>query len=347
MPFTPQEIENVANATINFHMDQGKVMSQAVQNKPLLDAMTKAEKEFPGGQGDITVRVKGIYSTVIQGFGGDDTVSYGNPTNIRTAKYPWKLIHSGIQFTMDELLRAGISVQDTLQGKSTVTHTQAEKIQLVDLIEDKIEDMKEGTDRGMNLMFWRDGTADPKLVPGLRSFILNDPTTATVVGGIDQSANTWWRNRASLAVDASTPANQNTVQKLQYEWRQLRRYGSNPNLVLCGSDFLDAFEKELRSKGNYTLEGWAKSGRIDASVADVSFKGTEFTYDPTMDDESLQKYCYVLDTRYIKPMVVSGEARKQHAPARPETKYVFYRAQTWVGGLVCNKRNAHGVYSIA
>jgi len=44
---------------------------------------------------------------------------------------------------------------------------------------------------------------------------------------------------------------------------------------------------------------------------------------------------------------VAGEARKKHAPARPETKYVFYRAQTWVGGLVCTKRNAHGVYSIA
>lgn len=347
MPFTPAEIENVANATIDFHADKPKVLSQAIQDKPLLDALTAAEKEFPGGKENITVRVKGIYSTSIQGFSGDDTVSYGNPANIRTAKYPWKLIHSGINFTMDELLRAGISVQDTMQGKSTTTHSQAELVQLVDLIEDKLEDMKEGTDRGMNLMFWRDGTQDSKLVPGLRSFILNDPTTATVVGGIDQSVNTWWRNRASLAIDASTASNQNLVSKLQYEWRQLRRYGSNPNKVLCGSDFLDAFEKELRSKGNYTLEGWAKSGRIDASVADVEFKGVAFTYDPTLDDESLSKYCYVLDTRYIKPMVVSGEARKQHAPARPETKYVFYRAQTWVGGLVCTKRNAHGVYSIA
>lgn len=347
MPFTPAEIENVANATIDFHMDRGKVLSQAIQEKPLLDAMTKAEKEFPGGKENISVRVKGIYSTTIQGFSGDDTVSYGNPTNIRTAKYLWKLIHSGINFTMDELLRAGISVQDTMQGKSTVTHTDAELVQLTDLIEDKIEDMKEGTDRGMNLMYWRDGTQDSKLVPGIRSFILDDPTTATVVGGIDQSVNTWWRNRASLSIASSDASLQGLVQTLQSEWRQLRRYGGNPNLVLCGSDFLTWFEKELRAKGNYTLEGWDKSGKIDASVADVAFKGVSFTYDPTLDDESRSKFCYVLDTRYIKPMVVSGEARKQHAPARPETKYVFYRAQTWVGGLVCNKRNAHGVYSIA
>lgn len=347
MPFTPAEIENVANSTINFHMDRGKVLSQSVQEKPLYEAMTKAEKEFPGGTGDITVRVKGIYSTTIQGFSGDDTVSYGNPTNVRVAKYPWKLIHSGINFTMDELLRAGISVTDTMVGKTTSQHTDAELVQLVNLIEDKIEDMKEGTERGMNLMYWRDGTQDSKLVPGIRSFILDDPTTATVVGGIDQSVNTWWRNRASLGIASSDATLQGLVQTLQAEWRQLRRYGGQPNLVLCGSDFLTWFEKELRAKGNYTLEGWDKSGKIDASVADVAFKGTAFTYDPTLDDESKSKYCYVLDTRYIKPMVVSGEARKNHAPARPETKYVFYRAMTWVGGLVCNKRNAHGVYSIA
>lgn len=347
MPFTPAEVENIANSTLNFHLDRGKVNSQAIQNKPLYEAMTKAEEEFPGGTGNITVRVKGIYSTTIQGFSGDDTVTYGNPANIRVATYPWKLIHSGISFTMDELLRAGISVTDSMQGKSTTQHSDNELIQLVNLIKDKMEDMQEGTERGMNLMFWRDGTQDAKLCPGIKSFVLDDPTTATIVGGIDQSANTWWRNRASLGIASSDATLQGLVQKLQKEWRQLRRYGGEPNLVLCGSDFLDWFEKELRAKGNYTLEGWAKSGTLDASVADVSFKGVKFTYDPTLDDESLSKYGYVLDTRYIKPMVIQGEARKQHNPARPETKYVFYRAQTWVGGLVCTKRNAQGVYSIA
>jgi hypothetical protein len=347
LPFTPEELENVANATIDFHMDRGKVLSQAIQEKPLLAAMTEAEQDFPGGQNNITVRVKGKYTTTIQGFEADDSVSYGNPANIRTAKYPWKLIHSGISFTMHELLKAGISIQDTTTGKNDVQHSDNELIQLVDLIKDKMEDMEEGTARGMNLMYWRDGTTDAKLVPGLRSFILDDPTTATVVAGIDQGTNTWWRNRASLSIASSDATQQGLVQTLQKEWRQLRRYGGKPNLVLCGSDFLDWFEKELRAKGTYTLQGWAKSGKLDASVADVSFKNVDFQYDPTLDDESRSKFCYVLDTRFIFPKVMAGEARKKHNPARPENKYVFYRAQTWVGGLVCNKRNAHGVYSIA
>jgi hypothetical protein len=347
MPFTAQEVENIAQAVLDYHMNTPNVRSQTLQDKPLLQAMMAKEKPFPGGKENITVRVKGDYTTTIQGFEHDDTVTYGNPANLKTATYPWKLIHWGIQYTMHEMAKAGISIVDTTNGKGETRHSENEKMVLVDLLKDKVEDMMEGADRGLNEMFWRDGSQDAKVVPGLRSFILNDPTAATIVAGIDQSSNAWWRNRATLGMTATDPGDQVVVTTMQKEWRQLRRFGGRPNLVLAGSDFIEQMEKELRAKGNYTLEGWTSQSKTDASIADVSFKGVKFTYDPTLDDLSLAKYCFVLDTRHIYPMVVHGESKKQHNPARPEDKYVFYRAQTWIGGLVCDQRNCHGVYSIA
>lgn len=346
MPFTAQEIENVGQAVLDYHMNTPEVRSQSLQDKPLLKAMMAKTEEFPGGKDYITVRVKGVYTTTIQGFEHDDTVGYSNPANIKTATYPWKLIHSGIQMTMHELLKAGISISDTTTGKGETRHSENEKIILADLLKDKVEDMMEGTDRGMNEMFWKDGSQDSKVVPGIQSIVLDDPTSATVVAGIDQQANTWWANRASLGLNAGTPANQVVVTKLQSEWRQLRRYGGRPDLVLCGSAFIEAMENELRAKGNYTLEGWTSKKATDASLADISFKGVNFQYDPTLDDMSKSKYCYVLDSRRLHPKVISGEDGKDHRPARPENKYVFYRARTWVGGLVAEQRNCHGVYSI-
>ena len=199
----------------------------------------------------------------------------------------------------------------------------------------------------MNLIFWKDGTQDSKVTPGILSFILDNPTSATVVGGIDQSLNTWWQNRAALAINnGHTAADQALVQKLQKEIRQLRRFGGRPNMALAGSDMMDWFEQELRAKGNFTLEGWAKSGKIDASVADLEFKGISIEYDPTLDDLGRSKFLYFFDKSTIYPMVVSGEDMKKHAPARPETKYAFYRAVTWVGGVCCDQRNANGVYSV-
>ena len=346
MAFTIQELENIANAAIDYHFKRGDVLSQTIQNKPLLKAMRSKMKYFPGGKGNVTRRVKGIYSTTIQGFNHDDTVGYVNPANIKTSTWPWKLIHAGISFSKHELLNDGISVVDSLDGKNTSPHTDREMTALANLLDDKLEDMQEGSDRGLNKMFWQDGTQDATLVPGVQSFIVDNPTAAAVVGGIDQVANSWWQNRASLAIDSSTASNLNLTNKLQFEFRQLKRYGGVPNLFLAGSTFLDSMEKELRSKGNFTLEGWAKGGPMDASIVDLAFKGIQIQYDPTLDDLGRAKYGYVFDTRHVYPMCMTDEDGQKHAPARPENKYVFYRAITWAYALVCDQRNAQGVYSV-
>jgi hypothetical protein len=350
MPFTAQELESAANALIEYNFNTPNIRSQTIQDKPLLAAMMDKEKPFPGGKDTITFAVKGTYTTTIQGFDSNDVVGYGNPANIKRGNVPWKLIHAGLEVTMHELLKAGISIDDAAGDGDmdrAKRHSQSEKVVLVDMLKDKIEDLMEGTDRGMNTMFWLDGTQDSKQVPGLQSFVLDDPTTATIVEGIDQSTNTWWRNIAALALNSSTPSNQVVVQQLQRSWRQIRRYGGVPNLVLCGSSFIDFMEQELRSKGNYTLEGWTSNKTTDASIADIKFKGVNFQYDPTLDDQGRSKYCYVLDTKHIYPMVIEGESMKKHSPERPAQQYLFYRALTWVGGLVCDQRNAQAVFSIA
>lgn len=347
MPFTLEQIENTSNAAIELHFQRGKITSQTIQDKPLLDAMMAKEKTFPGGKDNITGTVKGTYTTTIQGFENDDQVSYGNPANIKKYTYPWKLVHAGIKFTMHELLQNGIKVVDTQDGSSVSPASDAEKIQLANIYQDKLEDMQEGVDRGMNDMFWRDGTQDSSLVPGVMSFVVDDPTEAVTVGGIDQNANTWWRNRARLSMAASDASLQGVVTYLQKDYRQLRRYGGNPNLWLAGSDMIEWIEKELRNKGNYTDQGWMSKGKTDAGMADISFKGNAIQYDPTLDDLSRAKYMYALDTRFIYPMAIDGESMKKHNPARPEDRYAFYKAVTWVGGLVCSRRNVHQVWSIA
>jgi hypothetical protein len=345
--FTVAEVENIANSTLDFYLERRKVEAQTLQDKPLLKAMRAAEKTFPGGKELLTGAAKFDYTTTIQGFENDDEVDYANPTNTKRYSYPWKLIHSGIQFSMHECAKDGISISDTTNGKGESEHSDRELTALVNILEEKFDDMMEGTDRGFNEMYWADGSADPKLVPGVTSFVLNDPTSATVVGGIDQSSNTGWRNRASLALDASTPSNNVVTTKLQKEYRQLRRYGGNPTLWLAGSDFIEALEKELRASGTYTQDGFMSKGKTDTGMADISFKRNAIMYDPTLDDLGKSKYLYVLDPKVFQPWVVDGENMKKHFPARPENKYVFYRAMTWMGGLVCKKRNALGVYSIA
>jgi len=251
MPFTAEQLTNIGNAALDFHI-RGGAHSNILQARPLVKALESRKKTFPGGKEFITTPVKGQYTTTVQGYSHDDEVSYQNPANIKRAQAKWYEMHSGINVTLTELKVDGISVVDSMDGAETTNHSERELTVLTGLFEDKLEDMSEGTARSMDEIFWRDGTQDSKVIPGITSFILDAPTTGTTFG-IDRTVNTWWRNRANVAIDAATASNQNTVNVLQKEFRQLRRYGKGPTHMFAGSDFMDAFEKELRSKGNYTL----------------------------------------------------------------------------------------------
>lgn len=348
MPFTLSQLENIANAAMDFHLDKGTVHLQHIQAKPLLSRMLAKKKTFPGGKGMIEVRTRLTTESETQGYSHDDQVTYGNPTNIKVAEFPWKETHVGIQVTMTELKHDGISVVDT-NGATTTEHSQRELTALAGILDDKLADMSEGHADSTNLDLWRDGTHDAKKPAGIRSIILNDPTSATVVGGIDQAANPKWRNRATLAIasNSGTWAQQPIARELNSEWRQLTRYGGGPTDLLAGSDFLDAMEAELRANGQYTQTGWSNSGGIDLGMADAKLKGKQIVYDPTLDDEGLSKYLYALDLNNIFMEVMEGEWMKRHNPARPEDRYVIFRAMTDTWGVVARRRNTSGVYSIA
>ena len=345
MPFSSQELASIANGVLDFNV-RGQPLLQSIQDKPLLKIMMDKQKTFGAAKENISDSVKGDYTTTIMGFSHDDTVSYQNPANLKRVQTSWKEIHAGIQFTGTELKKFGISVVDSTTGAKTSNHTDAEMAVLVNVLDDKLEDMNEGWSRGMNLMFWRDGSQDAKQVAGILSILTTTPSTG-ITFGLDRAQNTWWRHRTSLGLSTTTPSDLVIIKKLQQEIRQLRRYGGKPDKFLCGSDFLDAFENEIRSKGTFTDTGWAKGGAIDGSMADVAFKGVKLEYDPTLDDLGLEKHGFWMDTRRLKPYVMEGEDRKTHTPARPAEKYVYYRAMTWTGGLLATQLNCHGRYSIA
>lgn len=339
--FTAQEIQNIANAALDFYL-KGDPIAQSIQDKPLLKALKGKQKTFPGGKDLIRGNVIGDYSTTFLGYQGDDTVTYTNPANIKQFTYNWFELHAGIQFTYTELKKDGISVSDSLTGENTSEHSERDKTVISNIFQSKLDDMMEGTSRSWNLMSWRDGAQSARNFPGIQYLLSTTPTTGSMAG-IDRANNTWWRNRYSTI--AASVANQTLTKTLRKEVRQLRRYGGKPTLVLCGSEALERLEAEIHEKGTYTQEGFVNKGQNDIGMADIAMKGVgTFVYDPTLDDEGLEDYIYMIDPRHIQLYVMEGEDMKKHAPARPTDKYVFYRAVTWTGALIANKLNCHGVY---
>jgi len=356
MAFTTAEVTSIANASLDFYLNKGKAFDQSIQKKPLLDRMQRAKKTFTGGRGDISVGLKGTYGAGgtndgVTGYTHDDTVSFYTPANIDRAAYTWREMHIGMALTHTELKIDGISVEDT-NGEGTRSHSKRDMHTLVGLLENKLEDLGEQYSSTMNTLLWGDGTGDAKALAGVQSIISATPTTGTV-GGINRatSGNEWWRNRARTAANGTTAVTSAAtsggvlLQALQEEHRQLTRYGGSPNLALCGSDFIAAMETELRANGNYSQTGFADGGN-DFAVTGVNFMGQKFIYDPSLDDQSLQKRCYWLDTKGVFLMCMDGEWNRAHTPARPSNQFVMYRSITCTGQMVARQCNSSLVIDI-
>lgn len=347
MAFTQAELDNIANAALDYYIDKGNVYAQSLQDKPLLKAMDSSAKTFPGGKGDLSVAVKGTYTTTVSGYTHNDTVTYANPANIKRANYAWKEHHAGISLTLTELKKDGISVSDSTTSAGTSNHSGRDQTVLANLFQDKLDDMMEGYSRGMNDFLFGDGTADANAIAGIQTLIKDVPGTGTT-GGLSNATNTWWRNRANVAISTTTTG-QELIETLHSEMRQLKRFGGKPNVAVCGSAFLDRLADELRRNGNYSQTGFARGQNI--AMGEINYNGLTFQYDPTLDDLTIatknpSKRCYIIDSSKLCMYYMDGEKMKRHSPARPADQYVMYRAVTTTAALSATQLNCHGVYEI-
>lgn len=357
MAFTAGELTNIANAALDYYFEKGTVFSNTIQQKPMLAMFERKAKTFPGGKGNISIGVKGSYGAAgvndsVKGYTHNDQVVFYTPANIKRANYAWREHHIGLTLTETELKIDGISVTDE-NGSSTSNHSDREMTAIANLFEDKLEDLGEQYARGMDNLLHGDGVADAKALAGVAALIAANPATGTV-GGIDRAASAWWRNIAYTAAhqaaggpDAITSATADggaLISELQDIYRQATRYGGKPTEAFCGSDFLGALEKEFRANGVYSESGFTRGG--DVSVGELSYKGSVFKYDPTLDSLSLPKRCYWIDTGNVFLMKMESEWRKNRAPARPHDQFVLYRSITSTGQLVGRQFNSSAVIDI-
>lgn len=359
MAFTAAELADINNATMDFWLDRRKKsQNQNISNKPMLAEFEKRAKErVPGGQGDIVVKVKaGQGGMSLQGYTGDDQVAYGNPTGLRNARFPWKEHHIGIVITHTELKKDGIEVIETNGSERTREVSGREETALADLYEEKLDMMGEDYDFSLDRLLHSDGTTDPKSLAGVMALLTEAPAAGST-GGLSRVLNPWWRNRAATAANGaaggqgaitSNTANGGAlITFLQGEKRRRNRFaGGGTNLIyFAGSDWIAAYENELRANMQYSVTGLA--GTQDGAVGDLKFGGDSVVWDPTLDDLGLTKRAIAIDFKQISLEYLKGQRQKRHHPSRPYDRYVLYNGMTMTGALIAKQLNTSGIYDIA
>ncbi|WP_239503695.1 phage major capsid protein [Stenotrophomonas maltophilia] len=348
MPFTTAQIAQGANYSLESYATNDPIDQINIAHSTLDLFVSNKEVSYFGN---------GIYNEKLfisndsnyQNYSGADQVTYNERDPNRFAKFQYYSNHEGFWFDEDRLIAAGITIDDSGVG----VPSSSEKEQLVNLLQSSWTAMKNGLQEGLALETLQNGSQSAKAVPGLDHIVSTTPGTGDIVGGINASTSTYWRNNASMAI-----ASGGIVAALDAMWDACIRYGgAMPTDIRCGQAFLNAYKAETTTKVDRQIIVNQQGGTgMDPSITRVFYKGIELIWDPTFEllDSRLgaitypwTKRCYLLNRNFIKFRPLKGHWMKKRKPEKLPDRYVTYYAQTNKYGMTAKKRNVHAVLSIA
>lgn len=345
MPVNAAMLGRAAKSSLDYYL-KNKPIDQIGTERPLLAALMKKKKSFPGAKQYVVEQIRKSYDSNFQWFSGSDEVTYNRKDTLSQAQYAWSSAHDGYAMDEDEMTRNGIIFTDETQAVAT----GAESIQLTNLLKENNETLRLGFEEKFDLELHRDGTSDPDAIVGLDGLISLAPTTG-VVGGIDRALFPYWRNYAQTGINSGVAGNVKNA--METAWRRTSRNGGRPTIIVAGEDWIDAYRKD----GLLDIQRFITGGnnRIDASVDGLDFHGIPIVWDPVFADlDALlapaipwQKRAYMLNLNYMTLRPAQGHDMITRNPPRVYNRYTQYMGLTWKGALTVSRMNAHAVLSIA
>jgi len=204
--------------------------------------------------------------------------------------------------------------------------------QVFEFVEVRIKQLMAQLSNTLGSSLFSDGTGSGgKELGGLKLLIADDPTAAGTVGGISQSANTFWRNQYSSA--AATDKN-NIQSRMNAMWLSCIRGADKPDLILADSVMYTAYWESLQSLQRFTSADEAQAGFMT-----LMYQDSAVLYDYNCP----AKRMYFLDEESIF-LRCAPDRIFEVADKRTVTTADYDVVPVWfAGNLVCNRRAGNGV----
>ncbi len=348
MPISNADLQELAKVSLDEYL-RNMPVDQIATEHPLLKKLMAGRKTFLGAKQNVVENIRKDYGSNFAWAYGEDAVSFNKRNTTEQAAFPWRRAVDGLYLDYDRLFGNGIKVREGDRGAFKLE--QNEKVQLLNLLDEQMESLKEGFMKKLDLELHRNGTQDTDAVAGLDALVATAPATG-VIGGLDGATATYWRNNAQTGI--STASVGTLAQAMETNWRKCIKNGGSPDFILAGGDFIDAYRKEI------TITNNAESGRVktvDAGVGSgvstgMYFKGVEIIWDPQFEElQTLEtatvnwnKRCYFLNTKHLK---YRDDDMDIVTPVRPHDTLAMYAMVNLRMALSTSRRNAQAVLAIA
>ncbi|MFM8899167.1 MAG: phage major capsid protein [Burkholderiales bacterium] len=348
MSISAGDLQELAKVSLDEYLRNIPV-DQIATERPLLKKLMSGRKTFLGAKQNIVENVRKTYGSNFSWAYGEEAVVFNKRNTTEPASFPWRRAVDGLYLDYDRLFGNGIKVREGERGAYKLE--QNEKVQLLNLLDEQMEVLKEGFMQKLDLELHRNGTSDTDAIVGLDVLVSTAPTTG-VVGGLDRATATYWRNHAQTGISVASVGT--LAQAMEANWRKCIKNGGSPDFILAGGDFVDAYRKEITVIQN-AQAGSVKT--LDVGVGSgvstgLYFKGVEIVWDPQFEEmQTLEapvvnwnKRCYFINTKFMK---YRDDDMDIVTPVRPHDTLAMYAMVNLRCALSISRANAHAVLAIA
>lgn len=262
----------------------------------------------------ITEPLRYAKSDKVSWIGKGGTVQLSDKEFLTIAQYSWR-------YLVDSIVRFGVDDQQN-RGKNQIINLMNSKLQnSQDSLIDTLETALFAAQSGLQ-------------IEGLQTLVADDPTTGTV-GGVDASANTWWRNQTTNMTGLSFGTYGVSRMRTMLNDCANNLKTDRPDILVSGQSPYEFYEDQVEEQKRIVNQ---KLG--DAGFENVQFKGIPMIWSPACANTRM----YFLNTRFIRfkydPMMFFDMTEWKAIPEQ-----VNDRAAQVVtaGNLVTGRRRTHGV----
>lgn len=263
------DFDRVATTTLKNYANSGAMADNISNHIPFLGVMqNKGSVKLDGGD-KIVLELMHEFSNAFS-YSGSDVWAIDVEDGISAAEYNWKQVGAPVTIKGIEKARnAGKSKQD-------------------DLIKAAIMQAELSLEDAVSVMLFSDGTGNlGKDLLGLEAIIAQNPNTG-VLGGIDSSVETFWRNQTDTSVGSFASNGEAALSTLM---RATQRGTDRVDLMVTGSTIYGYMQALANGRAQYTNPKLAQLG-FDA----LRFEGTDFIFDANCPADRI----YGVNTRWLK-----------------------------------------------
>lgn len=304
--------DTLATATLEHYSE--KLRDNIFTTTPFLDWMLSAGRvQKVGGGLKIAEHVMYRQSTTAMDFADYDLLDT-TPQEVATmAFYDWRQYNVSIAISRGE------------RNKNS-----GSKEQMLNLLQVKTKQAEMTFRDYLSTDIWAAQSGNK--LDGIQTLL---KTTASTVGGIDESANSWW---APVRVTSGATA-ANLKDKMRAMLNDLKVNKSEPDAIWTEDDVHEALEAQLEAAGLFEL-GKTNTG-LSFGVKDIFYKGIPIKWDPDAPSTTM----YFLNSEHLKFVVHPDGNFKAGPMITPADQHASVSHIYFMGNLVTGNRRAHGVIS--